>query len=107
MIVQERETKSAGQFAWWAAQDARMRSAVYATTFKDAQKVRAERMRMALEMVYSCTEVSVTYCKKWIRVKVHNGTVRDRRTLATLEQGWASEGITRLNTPQGIIYHVV
>lgn len=68
MIIQERETKSAGQFAWWAAQDARMRSAVNACAFTDQQKVRAERMRMALEMVYSCSGVSVTYCKKWIRV---------------------------------------
>lgn len=107
MQSQETEYKTAGNFAWFAARDARMRSIANASLFTDQQKVKAERVKMALEMVYSCTEVSITNCKKWIRVKVHAGQVRDRKNLALLEQDWAAQGITKTLTNQGVIYHVV
>ena len=106
MFVQEQEHKSAGQFAWFAARDAKLRSAVNASLFTDAQKVKAERMKLALEMVYATKEVSITNCKKWIRVKVHSGLVRDKKTLKELENDWTNAGITKTVTPQGIIYHV-
>lgn len=83
-----------------------MRSLVNASLFTDAQKIKAERMKYALELVYSCKEVSITNCKKWIRVKVHNAVVRDRKQLQQLEQDWANQGITKINTGQGVIYHV-
>lgn len=106
--MQERESehKSAGQFAWFAARDARMKSLVNASRFSESQKLKAERMKLALEMVYSCEEVSITNCKKWIRVKVHNAIVRNKKDLALLEKDWTTEGITKVNTNQGVIYHV-
>ena len=106
--MQERESehKSAGQYAWFAARDARMKSAVNASLFSDVQKLKAERMKLALEMVYSCEEVSITNCKKWIRVKVHKALIRDRKKLRQLEQDWSNDGITKVHTNQGVIYHV-
>ncbi len=106
MLIQDTEHKTAGQFAWFAARDARMKSLVNASLFTDAQKVKAERMKLALEMVYSCEEVSITNCKKWIRVKVHNAIIRDKKNLGLLEQDWTKDGITKVNTNQGVIYHV-
>lgn len=106
MQIQETEYKSAGNFAWFAARDARMRSIANASLFTDQQKVRAERMKLALEMVYSCSQITITNCKKWIRVKVHQGRVRDRKNLALLEQDWAAQGIMKMLTKQGIIYRV-
>ena len=106
--MQETETNhiNAGKFAWFAAREARMNSAINASRFSDFQKLKAERVKLALELVYSADEVSITNCKKWIRVKVHNGTIRDRKNLRMLEQDWTSDGITKCFTGQGIIYHV-
>ena len=106
--MKETETKhaNAGKFAWFAARDASMKSAVNASRFSDFQKLKAERMKLALQMVYAADEVSITNCQKWIRVKVHNGIIRDRKNLRMLEQDWTSEGITKRFTGQGIIYHV-
>jgi hypothetical protein len=106
MIVNETEHKSAGRFAFFAARDASLKSAVNASRFSDSQKLRAERMKLALEMVYAAEQVSITNCKKWIRVKVHNAIIRDRKNLRLLEQDWANEGTTKVFTDQGVIYHV-
>jgi hypothetical protein len=107
--MQERDSeyKSAGKFAWFAARDARMKSVVNASLFTESQKIKAERVKLALEMVYSCEDVTITNCKKWIRVKVHNGKVRDRRNLGLFEQDWTAAGITKMLTGQGIIYRVI
>ena len=107
MIEKETEHKSAGYYAWCAAKDASMKHAVNASNFSDTQKAKAERVKLALELVYSANSISITNCKKWIRVKVHNGTIRDRKNLRLLESDWASQGLEKKNTPQGIIYHVV
>ncbi len=107
MIIKETEHKDAGRFAWFAAKDASMKHAVNASRFSDAQKAKAERMKYALELVYSCEEVSITNCKKWIRVKVHKGIVKDRKMLVLLEGDWALEGIDKVKTQtKAIIYHV-
>lgn len=65
MHITEKEAgfQSAGKFAWFAARDARMRSLVNATTFTDKQKIKAERVKFALEMVYSNSGITVDYCK--------------------------------------------
>jgi hypothetical protein len=107
MIERETEHKSAGKFAFFAARDASLKSAVNASRFSDSQKIRAERMKLALEMVYAAEEVSITNCKKWIRVKVHKALIRDRKNLRLLEQDWANEGTTKVHTDQGVIYHVI
>lgn len=106
MLVQDTEHKDAGKFAWFAAKDARFKSAINASRFSDTQKLKAERMKLALELVYSCEEVSITNCKKWIRVKVHKATVRDKKQLSLLENDWTNQGITKVHTNQGVIYHV-
>jgi hypothetical protein len=107
MIINETEHKSAGRFAFFAARDASLKSAVNASRFSASQKLRAERMKLGLEMVYAAEQVSITNCKKWIRVKVHKATIKDRKHLALLESDWALEGITKVYTDQGVIYHVV
>lgn len=107
MKATETEHKDAGKFAWFAFRDASLKSAVNASLFTDSQKIKAERVKLALELVYVSDAVTVTNCKKWIRVKVQNGNVRDRKNLRLLESDWAKEGITKSLTKQGIIYHVI
>ena len=106
MLEKETQFKSAGYYAWCASRDASMRSAVNASRFSSAQKLRADRVKLALELVYTAKEVSITNCKKWIRVKVHGGTVRDKKALQLLESDWAMQGIQKNITPQGVIYRV-
>ena len=50
MNATELDTKAA-PFAWIAARDAAMKSYAASTLYTDAQKVRAERMKLGLEQV--------------------------------------------------------
>ena len=106
MLEKETEHQNAGNYAWFAARDARMKSYANSTNFSEKQKVLAERVKLGLELTYSCKEVSITYCKKWVRVKVHSGVVKDKKNLALLENDWSNQGITKVFTSQGVIYHV-
>jgi hypothetical protein len=106
MITIETEYKSAGRYAFFAAKDASFKSSVNASRFSDAVKLRAERMKLALELVYSCEEVSITNNKTFIRVKVHKAVIRDRKNLRLLEADWHKEGIEKVLTKQGVIYRV-
>ena len=106
MKTTETEHKDAGMYAWFAARDAKMRSAVNATHFSNTQKVKAERVKLALELVYSGSAFTIDYTKKHIRVKVHNAAVRDRKNLKELETEWNDQGIEKVATGQGIIYRI-
>lgn len=106
MITTETEHKSAGRYAFFAAKDASLKSAVNASRFTDTVKLRAERMKLALELVYSCEEVSITNNKTFIRVKVHKAEIRDRKNLRLLEADWNKEGTEKVFTKQGVIYRV-
>ena len=56
---------------------------------------------------YSADEVLITFTKKWIRVKVKNGIVRDKKTLKLLEKDYEDHGYVKIYTTQGIIYRVI
>lgn len=107
MFEKETEHKNAGKWAWVAERDARMRSAVNSTTFSDAQKLKAERVKLALEMVYSAEKVFIEYRKKFISVKVHKAQVRDRKGLILLEMCYKNEGLEKVKTAQGVTYRIL
>ena len=107
MKEQEKDYKSAGQWAWFAERDARMRSAVNSTTFSDAQKIKAERVKLALEMVYRAEKVYIEYRKKFISVKVHKAEVKDRKGLALLDMCYQNEGLEKVKTAQGVTYRIL
>ena len=97
----------AGRFAWFAARDAKMRSAVNASRFTDRQKLRAEQIKLALELVYSYKELTLDFTKRHIRVKVSKPNIKNRKVLRECENDWANEGIVKVLTSQGIIYRVI
>ena len=107
MNESEKDYKPAGQWAWFAERDARMRSAVNSTTFSDTQKLKAERVKLALEMVYSAEKVYIEYRKKFISVKVHKAEVRDRKGLVLLEMCYKNEGLEKVKTTQGVTYRIL
>ena len=106
MNATELDTKAA-PFAWVAARDAAMKSYAASTLYSEAQKVRAERMKLGLEMVYSARSAFITYRKKFVTIKLDQARVRDRKTLALLEQDYTAQGdITKVVTDQGITYRI-
>lgn len=106
MKSRELETQGAGYFAWAAARDAQFKSACEAQNYTDAQKLSAERMKLALELCYFNTKVYITFRKKFITVKVNKGQVRDRRNLTLLEKDYESAGYTKVVSAQGISYRI-
>lgn len=92
---------------WFALQDRRMRNHANRTLYTDAQQVRMERIRLALELCVRGTVYEVSFGKRSASVKVQNGAVIvDRKMLRLLEADWEKEGITKKETPQGFQYHM-
>lgn len=91
---------------WWAARDARMKSAAMWTHYTDKQRVRAERMALGLDMVYANKGIHINPRIKFITIKVDNAYVKDNKTLALLEKDYEAEGITKVVSAQGIIYRI-
>ena len=108
MLMTEIETnhKPAGQYAWYAERDARLRSAVNSTLYTDAQKIRAERVKLGLELVYNAEKVYVEFRKKFISVKVNKPVLKDRKGLALLEMTYKNEGFVKCKTSQGFTYRL-
>jgi hypothetical protein len=106
MKAQELETKSAGYYAYAAARDASMRAIAMWSHYTDRERVRAERMKIGLEMVYNAKGIYVNPRGKFIAVKVDKPQVRDRKNLALLEKDYELLGITKVLTEQGVTYRI-
>jgi len=105
MQTVELDTKSAGRYAYFAAQDAAVKSYAASTHYTSQQKLNAERKKLVLEMAYY-GQVHVNYRKKFVALKVVNTNVQNRKLLAELEQDFAEENIARVVTAQGIVYRI-
>jgi hypothetical protein len=106
MLEKNLETKSAGFYAYAAARDARMKSYAASTFYSEKEKIAAERVRLALELVYKSSEVFVTYRKKFVSIKLNKPFVRNRTDLVSLEQEFEKRGYIKATTEQGITYRI-
>ena len=89
---------------WWAARDARMRNYANSTLYDSATRIRAERMKLVLEMLYAARAVYIAYGRRGVSLKVDRASVRDRRELAAMEADWAVQGVVKKVSDQGVIY---
>jgi hypothetical protein len=97
--------ESANKF--WALQDRRMRNHANKTLYTQAQQIRLERIKLALEMVLRGTVYEPSFGKKSASVKVQDGAlIADRKMLRVLESDWAKEGIFKKVSAQGFQYHM-
>lgn len=97
--------ESANKF--FALQDRRMRNHANKTLYTQAQLVRLERIKLALEMIVRGTVYEPSFGKKSASVKVQDGAlIADRKMLALLESDWAKEGIFKKVSAQGFQYHM-
>ena len=106
MKAQELETKSAGYYAYAAARDASMRAVAMWSHYTDRERVRAERIKIGLEMVYNAKGVHINPRGKFIAIKVDQARVRDRKMLALLEKDYELLSITKVVTEQGVTYRI-
>jgi hypothetical protein len=92
---------------FWALQDRRMRNHANKTLYTQAQQIRLERIKLALEMVLRGTVYEPSFGKKSASVKVQDGAlIADRKMLQLLETDWAKEGIFKKVSAQGFQYHM-
>ena len=91
---------------WWASQDARMRNLANKSHYTQAEQIRTERMKYALELVYASKSIYVAFGKKGISIKIDGARVKDNKNLALLEQDWTAQGVTKKVSEQGVIYRL-
>jgi hypothetical protein len=106
MQTRELDTPSAGPFAWAAAQNARMRALAMWSHYTQAQKIRAERMKLALELCYHAKNIYINPREKFISIKIDKPRVRDSKNLALLEADYEKQGVKKITTDQGITYRI-
>jgi hypothetical protein len=106
MKEKELDTQSAGYYAYAAARDARMRATAMWSHYTDAERTRAERMKLGLELCYSAKGIYINPRNKFIAIKVDKPSVKDRKNLALLEQDYEAQGITKVLTNQGVTYRI-
>ncbi len=106
MLTKDTENKDAGKYAFFAARDARMKSAVNATLFSADRKLKAERIKLGLEMCYASDGVFLEFRKTMASIKVNHPCVRDRKNLRALEADYESWGCTKRKSAQGITYRL-
>lgn len=104
--TKEYKHKPACKWAWFASRDAKMKSAINATKFSDKTKLKVEQMKLVLMEVYYYTKIESDPQKTFVRIKIHNGVVRNKKMLREYEDYWAEQGIVKRLTNQGIIYRV-
>ncbi|CAB4221361.1 hypothetical protein UFOVP1636_267 [uncultured Caudovirales phage] len=108
MQVRETETKRAGFYAWGAARDAAIKSYAASTTYSDAQKLKAERVKLGLELCYHSRAIRINFRNKWITVHIEEPQVRDVRNLALLEADYELQGISKsVNKDGDISYRIM
>ena len=106
MKEKELESRSAGYYAYAAARDARMRAAAMWSHYTDAERARAERMKLALELCYSANGFYINPREKFITIKIDRPRVVDRASLELLEADYEAQGVVKIATPQGISYRI-
>lgn len=106
MNQKDLETKSAGYYAFAAARNARMRNIIESSHYSEKQKILADRMALALELVYWAKGIHINYRKKFIAVKVDRAQVKDRTNLQLLEDQYEASGYKKAASPQGVTYRI-
>jgi hypothetical protein len=92
---------------FFALQDRRMRNYANKTLYTQAQQIRMERIKLALELVIRGTVYDVGYGRRSAAVKVQDGAfIADPKMLKLLEGDWAKEGIFKKESAQGFQYHL-
>ena len=91
---------------WWAARDASMRNTVNKTNWGPSVQLKVEQIKMVLDYLYG-GRIYEAYGKKQVSIKIDKPHVKDSAELARMEAYWGSEGITKTETAQGILYKIV
>ena len=91
---------------WWAALDARTRNAANKSNFSQEVQLKIDRMKLALELVYSSTGIYEAYGKRGVSIKINSAAVSNRKALRELEAQWTQDGFIKKVSAQGVIYRL-
>ena len=70
------------------------------------QKTAADRMALALELVYWAKGIYINYRENFIAVKIDKAQVKDRKNLQLLEAEYTGLGYKKVVTNQGVTYRI-
>lgn len=104
MKTVDKETRTA-PCAWWAAQDARMKSIANKSKWPSDMHLRVERMKIAMGELYA-GKIYEAYCPKRVSIKVDKPFIRDLKQLRSMEAYWAEQGVTKTQTSTGLLYRL-
>ncbi len=104
MKTTEKETRTA-PCAWWAAQDARMKSIANKSKWPESVHLQVDKMVVALSCLYA-GKIYEAYNPKRVSIKIDKPVVKDRQWLKLMEEEWELRGITKTITTKGILYRV-
>lgn len=104
MKTTDKETRTA-PCAWWAAQDARMKSIANKSKWPADVHLQVERMKMALGELYS-GKIYEAYNPKRVSIKIDKPWVKDLKQLREMEAYWAEQGVTKTQTSTGLLYRI-
>ena len=91
---------------WWAAMDARMRNTTNKNKWDAKTHIKVESMKAILDYIYQGT-IYESYNVKSVSIKIDQAIVKDHCLLKQAEDSWATEGILKTVTPQGVLYRIV
>lgn len=104
MQATELDSKKA-PLAWYAAQDAKVRSYAASTHYSNEQRLEVDRVKLMMEMMYA-GRVFVNFRKKFAVIKIEDARVREPKMLKELEAEYEERGYTKAVTAQGVIYRI-
>lgn len=105
MQTEFKDTQEAAN-KWWAYQDAKMRNIKNKSRYSAQVHLQVDRMIVALGELYA-GKIYEAYNPKRVSVKIDKPLVKDSRWLKMLEADWAKEGITKTQTPTGLLYRII
>lgn len=104
MLTEQKNTQAA-PCAWWAAQDARMKSIANKSKWPATVHLQVDRMKIALGELYS-GKIYEAYNPKRVSIKIDKPFVKDLKQLREMEAYWAEQGVTKTQTSTGLLYRI-
>jgi hypothetical protein len=104
--TKELDTRSAGQYAWYAARDAQRYSDECRMLYTPRQRSQVETFLSIVQMAYTRVRAEPTYRKSFAVIKIENGSVRDRRLAREIDDLCQERGYEKVTTPQGSNFRI-
>lgn len=104
-MITDQKTTLKAPCAWWAAQDARMKSIANKSRWSASVQLQVDRMMVALGELYA-GKIYEAYNVKRVSIKIDKPVVKNLKQLREMEAYWAEQGVTKTQTSTGLLYRI-